>query len=156
MEDKEDPEICHDIAYQLIHEEPGSKFKVILGGGRQKFLPKDHESKEGQRLDRKNLIADWLNISRSVTNPNRGSQYVTNKEELYKVNPKNTEYLLGLFEASHCEYHLDVVKNELEKPSLSDMVSKAIDVLSYEGLLGDLSQKTKGFFLFVEGNFTFI
>uniref|UniRef100_A0A6M2E0I5 alkaline phosphatase n=1 Tax=Xenopsylla cheopis TaxID=163159 RepID=A0A6M2E0I5_XENCH len=141
MEDKENPEKCHDIAYQLIHEEPGSKFKVILGGGRQKFLPKDHESKEGQRLDHKNLIADWLNITRSVTNPNRGSQYVTNKEELYKVNPENTEYLLGLFEADHCKYHLDVVKNP-EKPSLSDMVNRAIDVLSYEG---------NGFFLFVEG-----
>lgn len=35
----QDPNICDDIAKQLIMREPGSNINVILGGGRQHFTP---------------------------------------------------------------------------------------------------------------------
>ena len=30
-----------DIAWQLVHDEPGSRAKVILGGGYNAFVPRD-------------------------------------------------------------------------------------------------------------------
>lgn len=135
---------CHDVAYQLIHQEPGKNFKVLLGGGRGKFLPKelkDEENDYGDRSDGRNLIQDWKN-DRSRKGK---AEYVWNKRQLEAIDPAKTEYLLGLFENDHCKYHLDVLEehSENEEPSLSDMVSKAIDVLSKDA---------NGFFLFVEGN----
>ena len=36
------PDNVHDIAYQLVNDEPGNKFKVILGGGYSAFIqPED-------------------------------------------------------------------------------------------------------------------
>lgn len=60
------------------------------------------------------------------------------------MNAAETDYLLGLFESSHLNFHLDVVNKSLEykEPSLTQMVSKAIEVLS---------KNENGFFLFVEG-----
>lgn len=31
LEDGQDPNICKDIAYQLVHTSPGNKFKVCIG-----------------------------------------------------------------------------------------------------------------------------
>lgn len=60
------------------------------------------------------------------------------------VNPNETDYLLGLFDGSHCPYNLDTIEkhNENLDPTLSQMVDKAIDILK---------RNTQGFFLFVEG-----
>lgn len=56
----------------------------------------------------------------------------------------NTDYLLGLFESGEMKYHLDALaQNEYNNdPSLAEMTSKAIDILS---------KNQQGFFLFVEG-----
>ena len=69
-----------DIAWQLVHQDPGDKLKVILGGGRPALLPKNlyeriyHNDKniellaynygeddwDCRRKDGANLISDWL------------------------------------------------------------------------------------------------
>lgn len=51
---------------------------------------------------------------------------------------------MGLFDADHCRYHLDIVNEQIDdtEPSLSDMTNSAIDILS---------KNEKGYFLFVEG-----
>jgi alkaline phosphatase len=51
------PEGCDDIAYQLIHGEVGSKFDVVMGGGKRHFLP--NTTSEGLRTDGRNLIDDF-------------------------------------------------------------------------------------------------
>jgi alkaline phosphatase len=51
------PEGCYDIAHQLIHGEVGSKFDVVMGGGRRHFLP--NSTTEGLRTDGRNLIDDF-------------------------------------------------------------------------------------------------
>ncbi|KAI5723237.1 hypothetical protein M8J76_003255 [Diaphorina citri] len=48
---KKDPERigngCKDIAYQLVKDDPGRRIKVIMGGGRAKFLPVSSKDDEG-------------------------------------------------------------------------------------------------------------
>lgn len=114
-----------------------------MGGGRSNFRSKDIEDEEGGenfRLDGRDLISEWEIEKWTLGN----FSYVWNKKQLDEVDGHNTDYLLGLFEADHCKYHLDIVhdKEEDMEPSLSDMVNKAIDVLARE---------ENGFFLFVEG-----
>lgn len=52
----------------------------------------------------------------------------------------DTDYLMGLFAASHCEYNLDA--NATRDPTLVEMTEAAIKILS---------KSENGFFLFVEG-----
>lgn len=60
------------------------------------------------------------------------------------VNASETHYLMGLFEQSDCRYNLDILNENIThmEPTLSEMVVKAIDILSKD---------ENGFFLFVEG-----
>lgn len=128
---------CPDIAQQLIYGETGRYLNVIMGGGRQKMLPnnvKDEEGKMGQRLDGKNLINEWKAGKRS-----KNAKYVWNRNDLINL-PRNTDYVLGLFESSHMSYHLEA--DPTTEPTLAEMVDSAIRVLNK----GD-----EGFFLFVEG-----
>ncbi|XP_068617877.1 membrane-bound alkaline phosphatase-like [Battus philenor] len=129
-----------DIAHQLVHDYPGNQFKVILGGGRREFLPNnevDEEGTPGRRLDGINLIEQWRadKASRNVTH-----QYVWNREQLLRATEDPPEYLLGLFEGSHLQYHL--LANASTEPTLADLTEAAIV---------SLSRNEKGFFLFVEG-----
>lgn len=64
-------------------------FQVILGGGRQEFLPK---MMNGNREDGRDLIAEWK--VRKINNRER-HVYVRNKTELMNVNLKDTDKLLG-------------------------------------------------------------
>ena len=129
---------CQDIASQLIYNEPGSKFNVILGGGRKKFLPTNvlaGVNTTGERLDSSNLIEDWMSSKRKYK-----ANYVTTKLELDQINYKKTDYLLGLFNENHLKYNLDNI--DKQEPSLADMTEAAIKILK---------KNPKGFFLFVEG-----
>ncbi|KAJ0064990.1 hypothetical protein NL108_000959, partial [Boleophthalmus pectinirostris] len=125
---------CRDMAYQLVHN---TEIDVILGGGRQYMLPKDTQDPEypkskGDRLDGQNLIVEWLKNKQKA-------KYVWNKKDFDKVDPKNTDFLLGLFEPKDCRYELD--RDPSMDPSLTEMMVKAIQILS---------KNPKGFFLFVE------
>ena len=135
-----DPSKCPDIAKQLIRDDPGKNFKVILGGGRRKLLPKevmDDEGDFGQRLDGLNLIDEWQNTKKQK---NISAKYVFDRKSLMSLNHSATDNLLGLFESNHMQYHLDA-NNETE-PTLAEMTEAAIKVLIKD---------KNGFVLFVEG-----
>jgi alkaline phosphatase len=128
-----------DIARQLIEFKHGDGLEVALGGGRSFFLPEtvadpEDPKKIGSRLDGRDLTAEWSKKPNAV--------YVWNKAQLNAVNPANTAHLLGLFESDHMKYETDRATDAAGEPSLSEMTSKAIDILS---------SNQKGFFLMVEG-----
>ena len=129
-----------DIARQLIEFPYGDGLEVALGGGRQKFLPKETADpqiagKFGERLDGRDLTKEWKA-------KHAGSDFVWDKKQLAAIDPKKTKHLLGLFDTTHLEFDKDRTTKNLEEPSLTEMTTKAIDVLS---------QNKKGFFLMVEG-----
>lgn len=127
-----------DIAEQLIYGEVGSKLNVILGGGRGNMLDEsiqDEEGDFGKREDGQNLIETWKTERSKVGK----ASYVWNKSGLNSINVDETDYLLGLFESDHCLY---AAQAGAEEPSLSEMVTKAIQVLK---------KNSNGFYLFVEG-----
>ncbi|CAG9789034.1 unnamed protein product [Diatraea saccharalis] len=135
-----DPASCPDIANQLIHTLPGKAFKVILGGGRQNFLPntvRDDENMLGLRTDQRNLIEEWQN---DKSERNLSNAYIWNREQLMKNMESPPEYLLGLFEANHLQYNLEA--NKTTEPTLAELTEIAIR---------SLNRNEKGFFLFVEG-----
>lgn len=71
---------------------------------------------------------------------NSSYQYVWNRDQLKSVSNNLPDYILGLFESSHLQYHMEA--NEKTEPSLAELTEVAIRALS---------KNKKGFFLFVEG-----
>ena len=139
-----DPTNCKDIATQLI--EFSSNFpdsdglEVALGGGRRNFLKRiegaDPETgNQGERLDGRDLTQDWVDT-------HENSAYVWNKEGFDNIDIDATDHLLGLFQPSHMQYAYDNQSDIGGEPTLSEMTSKAIDLLS---------KNDKGFYLNVEG-----
>ncbi|HEC97198.1 MAG TPA: alkaline phosphatase [Nitrospirae bacterium] len=129
-----------DIARQLIEFPYGDGLEVALGGGRRSFLPRsmsdpEYPDKTGERDDSRNLTKEWLEKYPF-------SDYVWNKARFDAIDPDSTEHLLGLFEPSHMKYEYDRAGDAAGEPSLSEMTSKAIDILA---------KNKKGFFLMVEG-----
>ena len=129
-----------DIARQLLEFKYGDGLEVAMGGGRSKFLTKDtidpeYTERKGERLDGRNLANEW-------TTKYKDSAYVWNKQQFDQIDAKKTKHLLGLFEPSQMRYNFDRPKDKSGEPSLSEMTSKAIDILS---------NNKKGFFLMVEG-----
>lgn len=128
-----------DIARQLIEFPSGDGLEVVLGGGRSNFLPDltidpEVEKPTGRRQDKRNLIDEWLKKS--------GAAYVWNKDQFLSVDSARTTRLLGLFEPSHMKYEHDRKQDRGGEPSLTEMTTKAIELLS---------KNEKGFFLMVEG-----
>ena len=106
----------------------GDGVDVLLGGGRQFFLP---TSAGGKRTDSRDLTAELKA---------QGYTYVKSKTEFDAATAASTSKLVGLFTSSHMSYDLD--RDPAAEPSLAEMTTKAIDVLS---------KNPKGFFLMVEG-----
>ncbi|XP_052895261.1 membrane-bound alkaline phosphatase-like [Anopheles moucheti] len=133
-----DPAQCPDIATQLIYGDTGKNLRVILGGGRRKFLPrtmKDEEGYRGQRQDGANLISQWY-----YGKPLGTARYVSNRQDLMALNLTEVDYLLGLFSADHLKFHLDA-RPEVD-PTLGDLTYAAIRTLQ---------KYPEGYVLFVEG-----
>jgi len=129
-----------DIARQLIEFPYGDGLEVAMGGGRSKFLPKDvadpeSPNRKGERMDGRDLTKEWAA-------KRKDSAFISNAKQLAAIDPKNTKHLLGLFDPSHLEFELDRENGRQYEPSLTDMTTKAIDILS---------QNKSGFFLMVEG-----
>ena len=129
-----------DIARQLIEFPYGDGLEVAIGGGRSKFLPREtadpeYKNRTGERLDNRDITKEWLAKYKD-------SAYVWNKDQFNAINPQTTKHLLGLFEPSNMQFSHDRNKDGAGEPSLSEMTSKAIDVLS---------KNPKGYFLMVEG-----
>ncbi len=128
-----------DIARQLIEFPYGDGLEVVLGGGRKHFLPDstedpEHPGARGARTDHCDLTAEWLRKPKAA--------YVVDKARFDVVDVTKTDHLLGLFEPRHMQYENDRLKDTAGEPSLSEMTSKAIDLLS---------KNKKGYFLMVEG-----
>ncbi len=132
--------VCHrdlenDIAAAAVPRGAGynnalgsTGLDVMLGGGRQFFIPaKDG----GKRSDGRDLIGEMKANNYA---------FASNSSELDAIDGAKTERLLGLFTPSHMSYDLD--RNPAKEPSLADMTAKAMDVLS---------RNHKGYFLMVEG-----
>ncbi|KAK4296997.1 hypothetical protein Pmani_030549 [Petrolisthes manimaculis] len=143
-DDKEDPQVCDDIAEHLIMKETGRNLKVIMGGGRRGLLPntvKDVEEggKSGYRRDGRNLIQEWQRHKTSLR-PSVKHSYVWNRDDLLALDTSNTDYLLGLFGFSHMDYAVE--RDNARDPRLPEMTKAAIEVLQRD---------PNGYFLFVEG-----
>lgn len=132
---------CKDIAAQLVAWQQGDGLEVALGGGRDRFLPTtmadpEDAGRTGSRKDGRDLTKEWL-----ARYSNSGS-YVWNKAQFDAIDGKTTPRLLGLFERSHMKYEADRAGDKGGEPSIAEMTTKAIDILS---------QNQNGFFLMVEG-----
>ncbi len=143
---------CEDIATQLIHFEqnleqryPGvdvDGIEVMFGGGRRHFLPKDINanstdavsSVEGDRTDSVNLVTQWQQ------HYSQGN-YIMDQDGFDALDASKISHVLGLFNESHMQYEADRDNDIAGEPSLSQMTTKAIDVLD---------NNDKGFFLMVE------
>lgn len=128
-----------DIAKQLLNFNYGNGLEVAMGGGRSYFLPEtmadpEEVSKKGNRKDGVDLTQQWLSKYPK-------SAYVFDQKGFDAINTKNTDHLLGLFDMSHMEYETDRAKDTGGEPSLTEMTSKAIDILS---------KNKKGYVLMVE------
>lgn len=132
--------ICHrdlenDIAAAAVPGGVGynaalgtSGLDVLLGGGKQFFVPvKDG----GKRADGRDLIGEMK--AKNYT-------FASNSSEFNAIDASKTERLFGLFTPSHMSYDLD--RDPAKEPSLAEMTTKAMDVLS---------KNKKGYFLMVEG-----
>lgn len=139
-----DPRENVDIARQLVEWPVGSELHVIMGGGRRNFRNEsvyDESGILGTRTDGRNLIDEWL---QKKAEAGKSASYVWNKNGLRSIDLNNTDYVLGLFAASHCPYHGDLERKDVKDdiPSLSEMTESAINILQ---------KSDKGYFLFVEG-----
>ena len=138
--------ICHrdaayDIAAQAIpggagfNTALGDGVDVLMGGGANYWTPYDKDNNKRGRADGRDLMAELKA---------QGYATATTKSELAAVDPASSSRLIALFsKTSHMDYDLDRQKNAAStQPSLSEMTSKAIDLLS---------KKPEGYFLMVEG-----
>jgi alkaline phosphatase len=106
-----------DIAPQYLDR----KINVLLGGGRQFFIPQS--AKESKRKDDRDLIAEAKSA---------GYEFVDAREAM--LSAKGSK-LLGLFQMS-------AMTTEAPEPTLAEMADKAISVLSPD---------KDGFFVMIEG-----
>ncbi|XP_057378290.1 alkaline phosphatase-like [Daphnia carinata] len=132
-----DTDNCDDIAEQLVFNDPGKNFKVILGGGRSYFMPTTTTDIEtgakGRRRDGKNLVEEW-----KTAHPT--GKYVTSRDELLNLDVSGTDAVFGLFSPAHMEYFLE--SSTANNPTLEQMTRTAIQMLQKE---------TNGYILLVEG-----
>ncbi|AET63535.1 alkaline phosphatase [Methanothrix harundinacea] len=120
------------IAEQFL----ASGVDVALGGGLCYFVGINETDPLGgasSRDDDQDLLAQAQDL---------GYVFVYNRTELLKIDPEETEKLLGLFGSSHLVFELRRRNETDREPSLSEMTEKAIEILSHD---------EDGFFLMVEG-----
>jgi len=128
-----------DIAAQLIpggagfNLALGSGVDVLMGGGRNQFKPWNATTNPKGRADGRDLLAELV-----------GYTVASTKAEMNAA--PNTGKFIGLYSSKgQMEYELDRANGAGEgatQPSLAEMTSKAIDILS---------QNSSGYFLMVEG-----
>ncbi|MBC3812548.1 alkaline phosphatase [Undibacterium aquatile] len=112
---------------------------VLMGGGRNHFLPYDATTSIGKlgRADGRNLLTEIAA---------KGYTVAATKADMLAA-PTNKKFI-GLYSSkSHLEYELDrtatpSVGEGANQPSLAEMTTKAMDILS---------QNSNGYFLMVEG-----
>jgi alkaline phosphatase len=86
------------------------------------------------RRDGRDLVAEWQAAA--------GRAYVWSRAQLDAIDPAATRQLLGLFEPSHMRFETERAADRAGEPSLAEMTTAAIRVLSRD---------PDGFVLLVEG-----
>lgn len=144
---------CEDIASQLVNFENNLENRfaginvngidVVMGGGRRHFLPNDTQyniekdpaaGAEGDRTDGRHLVNEWK------TKYTQGT-YVNDLAEFNAIDIETNQPVFALFNESHMHYEADRDNDINGEPSLTEMTSKAIQILD---------NNEKGFFLTVE------
>jgi alkaline phosphatase len=129
------------IALQALPTDPtynralGTGLDLVLGGGRQFFVPSgmsDEEGDTGSRADGRDLRAEFQAA---------GYRYVWNAAGLGQVTEAELP-LLGLFERSHMEYEADRQSDVGGEPSLTELSLAAIELLGHD--------QGPGYFLMIE------
>ena len=138
---------CGDLASQMIDfgegQGHGQGLDLVLGGGRESFLPVDSVDPEypesrGVRNDGKDLIVDWLK-------KDDGRKFVWNRDQFGKLNPLGTGRVLGLFEPREMVFNLESVRGKGNEPSLVEMTEFAVRFLENK------AGKDGGYLLMIEG-----
>jgi alkaline phosphatase len=117
----------------------GTGIDLLVGGGRQFFVPTtviDEEGEAGSRTDGRDLRVEFKQA---------GYTYAWNAADFFRIAP-NQLPLLALFERSHMEYEHDRPQDTGGEPSLSDLTSRSIELLSAAS-----RDASRGYFLMVEG-----
>ncbi len=134
------------IALQALPGDPtfndrlGDGIDLLIGGGRQFFVPStvtDEEGGTGSRSDGRDLRREFQSA---------GYSYVWNTAGFNALNRASLP-VLGLFERGHMEYEYDRPTDSGSEPSLTDMTVKAIELLDGASRK---SRKSGGYFLMVE------
>ncbi len=116
----------------------GRGLDILMGGGRQFFVPtgvSDEEGGAGSRADRRDLRQEFQAA---------GYTYVWNRTGFDQLKQLP---VLGLFERSHMEYEYDRLTDLGGEPSLTDMTLKSIALLEHGSRRG---ARRDGYFLMVE------
>jgi alkaline phosphatase len=117
----------------------GRGLDLLMGGGRQFFVPTtvtDEEGGAGSRTDGRDLRKEFQSA---------GYKYVWNTAGFSALTPASLP-VLGLFERSHMEYEVDRPTDLGGEPSIRQMTTKAIQLLEAATRRGG-----DGYFLMVEG-----
>ena len=114
----------NEIAQQQVY----GNIDVVFSSGSEYMVPK---SEKGTRTDGENLFSTLNDM---------GYDVVRNKQQLQEYNGNK---VWGLFAEDAMSYEFDRRRLSPDEPSLAQMTSKAIDILSKD---------EDGFFLFVEGS----
>jgi len=127
---------CRDIASQLVTADYGRGPLVMLGGGRGEFTTveqrdPEYDDKVGQRLDGRDLIAEW-----KALHPQ--GAYVWNREQLQAA--ADAPAIFGLFEPDHMQFEHE--RDTAAEPSLAELTRTAI---------ARLSREPNGYVLMIEG-----
>lgn len=131
--------VCHrkletDIAAALVpggagfNPALGAGLDVVFGGGTRFFLP---AAQGGTRSDGRDLLAELQA---------RGYRVASSPAQLNAFAAGSRQPAIGLFAPS--ELAFDAIRDPARQPSLTEMTTRAIDLLS---------QQPNGFFLVVEG-----
>ncbi|XP_065370144.1 membrane-bound alkaline phosphatase-like [Calliphora vicina] len=131
-----DPEECMDIATQLVTQEPGRNFDILMGGGMSKFLPntiRDCHGNLGIREDGKNLLSTWQGMHPEGI-------IATNREELLSLNTSKVSNIMGIFQSKYMDYRL--LSDPVKQPTLAEMTEVALKLMQ---------RNDEGYFIFIEG-----
>ncbi len=130
---------CADIARQLVEFDHGDGIEVVMGGGRQMFLPTtatdpEYPDTRGLREDGRDLVAEW-----QARHPE--GRYIWNRAGFEAIDFAAADMVFALFQPGHMQYAHDRPGDAAGEPSLADMVSAAI---------ARLKRSEQGFLLVVE------